>query len=278
VASIAGALIIAHQLLLVMAGNYAWLNWLTIVLGVTAFSDSTLGFLPIAVPETAARSSLHDGVMIVLSVATLALAVQPIKNLFSKNQLMNYSYNPLHIVGTYGAFGSVTKVRHEVVLEGALEPVKGEPREWKEYEFRAKPGRVDRTPPQIAPYHLRLDWLMWFLPLRARVTSGGSLALHHERWFLRLVELLLRGDEPIARLLRKNPFPEAPPRWIRARFYRYRFASARTRHDTGAVWERELVGEFLSPATLGGDERDDERSARRATGPRRPRPSLLSSR
>jgi len=36
--------------------------------------------------------------------------------------------------------------------------------EWREYEFKVKPGSVKRRPRFISPYHYRLDWLMWFLP------------------------------------------------------------------------------------------------------------------
>jgi hypothetical protein len=160
---------------------------------------------------------------------------------------MNHNYNSLHLVNTYGAFGSVSKVRNEVVLEGAPRNSNGSARDWSEYEFKAKVGDPRRRPPQVAPYHLRLDWLMWFLPLRV---GGHASVRHYELWFLRLVEKLLNGDSEIGPLLRRNPFRDAPPAWVRARLYRYEFTDARTRRRTGKWWNRRLIGDFLPPTKL----------------------------
>lgn len=235
VAAVAGALIIFHQLLLIVSGNYAWLNWLTVVLGLSAFSDPVLGALfRFEVPELASRTLLHEVVLYALLAITFVLSVRPTRNFFSKHQRMNCSYNSLHLVNAYGAFGSVTRERLEVVLEGAADE---EGTDWREYGFKAKPGPLKRRSPQVAPYHLRLDWLMWFLPL-----GSGS-----DRWFLRMIEKLLEGDKQITKLLRDNPFPDTPPRWIRARLYRYTYTTRAERAETGAVWQRELLGDFLSP-------------------------------
>jgi hypothetical protein len=172
-----------------------------------------------------------------LAVVTLVLSVPTIKNFFSARQLMNHNYNALAIVNAYGAFGSVTRERHELVVEGAADEAA---MEWREYGFKAKPGDPRRRPPQLAPYHLRLDWLMWFLPLGAG----------REIWFVRFAEKLLRGDAQVLRLLRENPFPDAPPRWLRARLFSYRFTSRQERKQTGAFWVREALGIYLSPITL----------------------------
>src|SRR4029450_9496084 len=91
-----------------------------------------------------------------------ALSVRPARNLLGRRQLMNASFDPLRLVNTYGAFGAITRVRREVVLEGADDPAPGPATVWKEYQFRAKPGDPARRPRQVAPYHLRLDWLAWF--------------------------------------------------------------------------------------------------------------------
>ncbi len=230
----AGLLIIAHQLLLIVSGNYSWLNWLTVLLGVTAFDDAVLqSWFSLEAPATAPRGTVHELVLYALAVATLALSVKPALNLISRHQRMNYNYNPLHIVNAYGAFGSVTRERIEIVVEGTDDPDGGE---WKEYGFRAKPGDPARTPPQIAPYHLRLDWMMWFLPLRGMYRP--------EAWFVRMLDKLLAGERAIAKLLRHNPFPHRPPRAIRALVYSYEFTSRRERAETGAWWKRELVGEY----------------------------------
>jgi hypothetical protein len=230
IAAIAGALIIVHQLLLIVSGNYSWLNWLTIVLGFTAFGDSTFA---LAVPHTVARGPLYDGVLVALAVLTVALSVQPTLNFFHKHQRMNCSYNPLHLVNAYGAFGSVTRERYEIVLEGTAD---AHGNEWREYGFRGKPGDPRRAPPQVAPYHLRLDWLMWFLSLRSFRRPEG--------WFLRFVDKLLAGDRAVAKLLRHNPFPDVPPHQIRAQIYLYRYTKPSERRASGLWWKRERIGEY----------------------------------
>ncbi|HEX6276916.1 MAG TPA: lipase maturation factor family protein [Polyangiaceae bacterium] len=250
VSSIAGVVIVVHQGWLIVSGNYSWLNWLTVVLAVTAFSDEVLRTLiPIAVPAQAPRGTAHDVVLWLLGGATLVLGVAPVKNLFSKHQRMNQSYNPLHVVNSYGAFGSVTKIRHEVVLEATLDEAPDGDAVWREYEHHAKPGPLDRLPSQVAPYHLRLDWLMWFLPFGVRTHGERVLVPGYDRWFLRLVEKLLRADAPTLRLLRRAPFAQRP-RFVRARYYRYEFADRQTQRTTGALWKRRLIGDYLSPTDL----------------------------
>jgi len=246
VASVAGGLAIFHQVWLVMSGNYAWLNWLTIVLGVAGLS------LPAAIPVVLhARPAAYDGFALLLAGATIVLSVKPVLNLASKNQAMNLSYNPLHLVGTYGAFGSVTRERYEVVLEGTeSEDPRSEDAKWLEYEHRAKPGRVTRMPPQVAPYHLRLDWLLWFLPFSTHVYGGQVVSFGYELWFLRLVERLLQADRPTLRLLRRDPFGGRAPRFVRARYYRYQYTGWSELRRTGAWWRRTLLGDYLPPTSL----------------------------
>ena len=105
----------------------------------------------------------------------------------------------------------------------------------------AKPGDPSRRPPQVAPYHLRLDWLMWFAAL-----SPG----YARSWFIPLVRGLLSNDVSLLRLLAHNPFPDAPPAHIRVTLFRYRFTTARERRETGAWWVRRPVREYLAPTTI----------------------------
>lgn len=247
VAAAAGCLIILHQLILIVSGNYAWLNWLTVVLGFSAFSDATLAsVLPFHLPALATRPAPFQWLLYALGIATLLLSVKPTLNLLSRDQAMNQSYNPLHLVGTYGAFGSVTRERYEIVVEGTQDETPSSQSDWREYGFKAKPGDVKRRPPQWAPYHLRLDWLMWFLPLRVAVTSTGILRSRQPLWFARFVEKLLQNDGATLALLRHNPFPDQPPRYIRASFYQYQLTTLRERRRTGTHWQRRYVGEYLS--------------------------------
>jgi hypothetical protein len=244
-ASIAGGLTIFHQLWLIVSGNYSWLNWLTVVLGISAFSDQALRFTP---PAALPPGRIVTAVLIALAIATALLSIKPTLNLFARHQLMNYSYNRFHIVNTYGAFGSVTKERYEIVIEGTDDPAGNDG--WQEYGFRAKPGDPRRTPPQVAPYHLRLDWLMWFLPFSVRVTPRGLLMPGYELWFVRFIRKLLENDRATLGLLRRNPFGDHPPSLVRALYYRYRYTTWRERRETGAWWIREPAGVYLSPLSL----------------------------
>lgn len=253
-ASIAGAFIIFHQLLLIISGNYAWLNWLTVVLGITAFSDAVFGDTSVSRwlynIEPTPHGALYSSAMYALLAITFFLSIQPALNLFSKNQLMNFSWNPLHLVNAYGAFGSISRQRYEVVIEGTADPILVGDTVWKEYEFKAKPGRLDRMPPQVAPYHLRLDWLMWFIPFSVTVRGNKVVTLGYELWFMRFMEKLLEGDRQTLDLLGSNPFPLSPPKFIRARYYLYQFTTAEEQKQTGYWWKRTLVGDYLPPLRL----------------------------
>jgi hypothetical protein len=248
IAAIAGALIIFHQLVLIVSGNYSWLNWLTVILGFSSFDDHILAFTgPHYTPALVARPLAFDILLYVLAAATIALSIRPALNLISPNQMMNYSYNPFHLVGAYGAFGQVGRERYEIVIEGTSDGVITPATEWREYAFKAKPGDLKRLPPQVAPYHLRLDWLIWFLPFSVVVTPSGIRVPGYSRWFFNFIQRLLSNDSAILRLMGKNPFPDAPPAFIRALFYCYRYTTPEQRRQTGAWWTRQLLGVYLPP-------------------------------
>jgi hypothetical protein len=161
--------------------------------------------------------------------------------MMSRHQRMNANFNRLHLVSTYGAFGSITRKRYEVVLEGTQESEVTPSTVWKEYELKGKPGDPQRRPRQVAPYHLRLDWLMWF--------AAMSTPFAHP-WLLALIMKLLVNDEPAIALLGRNPFPDRPPTFIRASLFHYRFSTRQERRETGAWWVRRYAGEFLPPLSL----------------------------
>jgi hypothetical protein len=243
IASIAGVVIILTQSWLVLSGNFAWLNFLTIALAVSAFDNAALGrVLPLSVPSLE-TPIWYLGVVIAVTAVIVFLSYRPARNLLSRRQIMNASFDPFHIVGTYGAFGSVTKERYEVVIEGTAEPVLTPQTVWREYEFKGKPGDVRRRPPQVAPYHMRLDWLMWF--------AAMSSPMYHE-WFIPLLVRLLESDRPTLRLLRSDPFAGKPPRFVRALLYLYRFTTPKEHREAGAWWHREVVGDYVPPVSLRG--------------------------
>lgn len=251
VASIAGALIISHQLLLIISGNYSWLNWLTVVLGFSALSGTYFSwFISLSPSPTAITPIWYDLLLYILAALVIFLSYKPLKNLISKNQLMNFSYNPFHIINTYGAFGSITKKRYEIIIEGTNDETISADTHWEEYEFKAKPGVIKKIPPLIAPYHLRLDWLMWFLPFSVSVSSYGIIPQGFDLWFLRFIEKLLKNEKKMASLLSKNPFAQVPPKYIRARFFHYEFTNSKELLETKAWWKRKYIGDYLPPVSL----------------------------
>ncbi|WP_053206906.1 lipase maturation factor family protein [Jiangella muralis] len=237
VRSVAAVVVILTQGWLLLSGNFAWLNVLTMVVATTAAGGGLWGaLLPVDAPAGLDDPPAWYAVAVVALAAVLAvLSYWPVRNLLSRGQVMNTSFNPLLLANTYGAFGSITRVRREIVIEGTADPVPGPDTVWQEYGFRAKPGDVRRRPPQVAPYHLRLDWLMWF----AAISPGYA-----QPWFPALLAKLRDNDPDLVALLRHNPFPHLPPAHVRVRLYRYRFTDRRERRDTGAWWHRTLVGDY----------------------------------
>ncbi|WP_374975505.1 lipase maturation factor family protein [Microbacterium trichothecenolyticum] len=244
VGAVAAAIVIATQAWLVVTGNFAWLNWMTIVLAFSAIGLPGIG----AEHEGAASvpPGVIDGIPVYWLVVTCALGVLylvlswwPLQNLFARRQLMNASFNRWQLANAYGAFGTVTKERIEIVVEGTLDE-DPDNATWHEYAFKGKPGEVHRIPRQFAPYHLRLDWLMWFLPL------GRSL----DDWFTAFLVRLLEADAATLRLLAHDPFAGERPRWVRAVSYRYRFTTRSEFRETHARWTRDRRRRVMGPASL----------------------------
>ncbi|GAA4870884.1 lipase maturation factor family protein [Kitasatospora terrestris] len=239
-ATVAALLITVTQLWLVLSGNFAWLNWLTIALALSAVDTTRLSALP-APPSFGDQPLWYQGLLAALTALVLALSWWPVRNLISPRQRMNFSFNRLHLVNAYGAFGSVNRIRYEIVVEGTTEFPPDRHTRWHPYGFKGKPGELRRMPRQFAPYHLRLDWLMWF----------AAISPDYARpWFAPFVARLLVNDPDTLRLLRHNPFPDRPPACVRARLYRYRFTHPRQLRSDGAWWERTPVREYLPPVTI----------------------------
>jgi hypothetical protein len=161
------------------------------------------------------------------------------RNLAARRQLMNAAFNRWNLANAYGAFGTVTKERIEIVVEGTRDD-DPDTATWVEYGFKGKPGALRRIPAQFAPYHLRLDWLMWFLPL------GRSL----DDWFTAFLVRLLESDAATLRLLSDDPFDGEAPRWVRAVSYRYRFTTRAEFRRTGDRWTRDRRRLLLGPLAL----------------------------
>jgi hypothetical protein len=247
---LAGLLLVSFQVILIISGNLSFLNWLTIVPALACFDDSLLGrILPQRLVGRAqqarqnAQVSRAQKVLVpALVLLVAALSIFPVANLLSSRQAMNTSFNRLYLVNTYGAFGSVGRERDEILFEGTEDAVIAPQTQWKEYEFKCKPGDPFRRPCVISPYQYRLDWQIWF----AAMASPDQYP-----WTLHLIWKLLHNDAGTLSLLANNPFPSAPPHYIRAELYRYEFAPPND--PAGAWWKRRRIRAWL-PALSAEDQ------------------------
>ena len=227
------------QAIILLTGNYGVFNVLTIALCLLLLDDA---IWPARWRRAAPASDApprRTGFPKVMVVATLfALSLVPLVGAFRQGvdrlgplTSLDRLISPFRLVNSYGLFSVMTIRRPEIVIEGSRDG-----RAWRAYEFRWKPGDLKRRPDFCAPHMPRLDWQMWFAAL------GDARS---EPWFLRFCERLLAGSHPVAGLLKTNPFPDQPPRFLRALVYDYRFTDAATRRATGAWWTRAPEGYYL---------------------------------
>ena len=245
-----GALaLVAFQLLLMSTGNFAFFNLLTIVLCLPALDDALLArahprrlrarLAPDAVraerrPSRVGGVCFAGGWAVRLAANALLLAQRlPSVRLSERAVDALQAIAPWRIANGYGLFAVMTTERPEILVEGSRDGTT-----WLAYEFRWKPGRLDRAPGFVAPHQPRLDWEMWFAALRGCRRSP---------WFARFALRLLEGSEPVLALLEANPFPAAPPRAIRSTVHRYRFAPPAQQRSTGRWWIREEPGAPFCP-------------------------------
>jgi len=252
---IAGGLLVFLQIMIAATGNYCFFNLLTIALCLLLIDDAvlrqengTFTRLREATARQADRRYKHwdrlsNYAAAIVIVLTLPLNVRVIYSAFEPeaewSQLLGRMYaraETFRIVNGYGLFRVMTKDRREIVIEGSADGI-----DWQPYEFKWKPGDVNRAPGWCAPHQPRLDWQMWFAAL-------GSY--RQNPWFVQLVISLLHGKPQVAALFERNPFPQNPPSYVRAALYRYRFTTAEEHRETGAWWKRQELGEYLPSVSL----------------------------
>ncbi len=191
---------------------------------------------PKLVVGAAGRPGGHQ-LLVACAAAVIAVKSAPVvANLASRHQAMNRSYDRLALVNTYGAFGSVGMVRHELVIEGTQDAEPATAR-WSAYELPCQPGDLARRPCVLGPYHLRLDWLIWFAAMSDRP---------RDPWVLHLVWKLLDGDRSIRTLFAVDPFGGAPPRYVRIRRFVYHLAP----YASPTWWTRDQEALWLAPIAL----------------------------
>ncbi len=244
---IAGALIVALQIVLISSGNLSFLNWITLVSALACFDDTLWQRVTpsrlVGLSERAARSSQRSRAgsvaVTALLVVVVVLSAGPVANLLSDRQIMNTSFDRLRLVNTYGAFGSVGRHRDELILEGTRDDVITAETSWREYEWKCKPGDPRRRPCLVTPYHYRLDWLIWFAAMS-----------NYDRhpWVVHLIWKLLHNDPGALSLLAGNPFPGDPPGFVRAELYRYEFTDWGDEPD--AWWKRQRIRDYIAPLSV----------------------------
>ncbi len=242
-------LLVLLQLLIAATGNYGFFNLLAIVLCLSLLDDGHWrSLLPRARNRAPAGRRPGDGfgpraVTAVLGTALLALSalsfaaeVGGYRGLPGPSMAVLEAVQPFRSVNGYGLFRVMTTSRLEIQVEGSDDGA-----DWKPYRFRYKPGDPDQRPGLVAPYMPRLDWQMWFAAL-------GTW--RQNPWFVNLMARLLTGSPPVLDLLAGNPFPDRPPRYVRATLWNYRFAGLGLHRRTGAWWTREPRGLYLPRISL----------------------------
>ena len=244
---------IVFQLLILLTGNYCFFNLLTMVLCLPLLDDNAVRWLvPARWRSTAAsgpgipaaRTRRWSRALIVpLACVTVVLSLMQFSGVFRfripwpRPLLAVYEWlAPFRSLNTYGLFAVMTTSRSEISVEGSSDG-----HTWLAYEFRYKPEDVRRRPRFVEPHQPRLDWQMWFAALSD---------YRRNPWFINFCLRLLQGSPQTLALLEHNPFPNAPPRYVRAVAYEYHFTSFAERRQGGAWWRRELKGIYLPALSL----------------------------
>jgi len=241
--NIAAGLFIFLMILIELTGNYSFFNLLGVALSVLLLDDKTLA--PIfrwctgkAIPSVAIPCpAFINWIGVVVAIVILSLSLLPMVRLFQiraswPSWLENFfqRFEPFRLVNSYGLFSVMTIERPEIIVEGS-----DDANTWRAYEFKWKSGDVKRPLHFIAPHQPRLDWQMWFAALGY---------YHNHPWVRSFLIRLLEGSPQVLSLLRTNPFPDKPPRYVRCVLCDYRFTNRKERLATKAYWKAERRGVY----------------------------------
>lgn len=237
--------LIGLQVLILLTGNYCFFNLLTIALCLLLIDDVTWKgllskrFMPNfqsvgGAPHRYRRVCIAVVAMLLFLLSSVRFGGQ----LFRDVRFPDVAWlRPFRSVNTYGLFADMTESRPEIIVEGSNDRIT-----WETYQFRWKPGDLKAAPKWVAPHQPRLDWQMWFAALR------GSY--RNTPWFPHFIEALLYGKPEVLQLLAENPFPDTPPRYVRATLYDYHFTDIATKRTEGTWWHREQKGLYCPVVSL----------------------------
>lgn len=236
----AGSIVFLESLIFI-SGNYNFFNILTIALCLFLLDDALIQRL--APKKILEKSTPIFGKSLIAFFALLVFVLSAIQmfGLFNRGlppslRFMVNLFLPYHIANNYGLFAVMTTARPEIIVEGS-----NDLRDWKEYGFKYKPDDPKESPRWAAPHQPRLDWQMWFAALND---------FQQNPWFTNLMIKLAQGSKPVLKLFAENPFPDAPPKYLRASLYEYKFTDFAEKSETGAWWKRELRGLYFPVVSL----------------------------
>lgn len=239
---IAAAVTISMQLLIIATSNHNFVNLLIIILCLFLLDDRVVShLLPKALQQRIhdqgkaagfiSKSLLSVSAILILTVSLSTfywrITKQPLPELLASTINISRQYGVGHI---FHIFPTMQTERQELEIQGSYNG-----RDWYSYEFKYKPGPLNRAPRFNIPHQPRLDWMMWFIPPQSRMDNY---------WFQQLLRRLQQGSPQVLALLEHNPFPQLPPRYIRVIAYQYHFSSPQQRAQTGDWWTREYLGIF----------------------------------
>jgi hypothetical protein len=233
------------QCSIILTGNYNFFNLLTIALCLFLFDDASVSRLVGAAKARRIReiapqpgrlaTILAAGLAstVLISNATLAWSSHDLEPPPRPLYALMQATLILGIANPYGPFAVMTTRRGEIEIEASMNG-----RDWFPYEFRYKPGRLDKPLVWLIPHQPRLDWQMWFAALRPGDPPD---------WFERLMKALEDGDPAVIALFQRIPFPGQKPQTVRAKFYQYHYTDPGQRESTGEIWKREYLGLYWPP-------------------------------
>lgn len=241
----AALLIIGLMVVIALTGNYTFFNFLTAALCLLWLDDAWWEKVlrrPLPASDRPVRMAAAWPLRIFAGLAILYTAIVAAPRLTRMEMLhrlvapLDSAVRPFRSFNSYGLFAVMTHPRPELVIEGS-----NDRREWLPYELPDKPGDPGRAPGWVAPFQPRLDWQLWFAALQSP---------NENRWIYTLCGELLRGTPEVLGLFARNPFPDAPPRYIRVVRYEYHFTDRATRARTGEVWRRSPLDYYIEPVSL----------------------------
>ncbi|HET7458666.1 MAG TPA: lipase maturation factor family protein [Gemmatimonadaceae bacterium] len=237
----------ALQVGIIATANYAFLNYLVLVLGVLLLDDRALARVGLRTPPPPAEEvRLSPWRTWTAAVAlTWVFYATVAEVLFRGDPVLAAparALAPFRIANEYGLFAVMTEARYEIEFQGSRDGG----RTWIAYPFRYKPQDPRARPGIYAPYQPRFEWNLWFASLAPWQQSP---------WVVSAQARLLDGSPSVLALFARNPFPGAPPTQVRTVLWRYWFTDAATKRATGAWWRRALVGPFTGVLGRGADGR-----------------------